>query len=151
MAQPPPPSLARLAVVAAILHFGFDALLRVWPATTPPWLLTPFMSEGFKEMLELVGRGPVSAITSCVEGAVSAIFALALQGVATRRYVALLGLLGGVWLLTAGLMFWVYLDAPAWLVASSLAAGVPRAAVVALVLDRSMARPAPPGPPGEGP
>jgi hypothetical protein len=144
MAQPPPPSLARLAVVAGILHFGFDSLLRVWPATTPPWLLTPFMSEGFREMLELVGRGPVSLVTSAVEGVVSAIFGVALQGVAARRYWALLGLLGGVWLLTAGLMFLVYLDAPAWLVASSLAAGVPRAALVALVVDRSMARAAPP-------
>ena len=149
MPAPAPPSLARLVALASLLHFGFDSLLRVWPATTPPWLLTPYMGEGFREMLELLGRTPISAVTSCVQGAVSAIFALALQEVATRRWAALAALLCGAWLLSGALMFWVYLDAPALTVFTSLAAGVPRAAAMAYFMDRGMARAALAGPAGD--
>ena len=144
MAPPaPPPSLARLAAVAALLHFGFDSLLRVWPATTPPHLLTPYMSEVFRSMLEMLGRTPVSLVTSFVNGLVSAIFALALQGVTTRRYTKLALLLTGLWLLTGGLTFALYLDAPAWLAVSSLAAGLPRTLVVAFFMERSLPPAAP--------
>jgi len=82
MPQPtPPPSVARLAALAGLLHFGFDSVFRAWPATTPPHLLTQYMAEVFRDMLEMLGRTPVSAVTSFVNGLISAIFAVALQEV----------------------------------------------------------------------
>lgn len=141
MAQPPPPSVARLAALAALLHFAFDSLLRLWPATTPPHLLTPYMGEIFRDMLEMLGRTPVSLVTSFVNGVISAIFAIALQGVVSRRYAKVAGLLAFLWFVTGGLTFALYLDAPRWLAASSLLAGLPRALVVAYVLERALPAP----------
>jgi hypothetical protein len=148
MASPPPPSLVRLASLAALLHFGFDSLSRSWTPTTPPYLLLPYMSEVFREMLGMLGVGAVSAVTSGVNGLVAAIFAVALQEVARRRREKLGALLFGLWLVTGGLTFAVYLDAPAAVVAGSLAAGLPRAAALAFLLDRLVPRPAPSAPAG---
>lgn len=149
MAQPPPnPSVARLAALAGLLHFGFDSLFRVWPATTPPHLLTPYMSEIFRNMLEMLGRTPVSLVTSFVNGVISAIFAIALAGATSARLAKVAALLTVLWLVTGGLTFAVYLDAPGWLVATSLLAGVPRALVVAFFMERSLP---PPGAPEEAP
>jgi hypothetical protein len=142
--------MARLIAVAALLHFGFDSLFRVWTPTTPPWLLTPYLVEVFRDMLEMLGRTPVSLVTSGVQGAISTIFALALQPVAAGRLARLGVLLGFIWLLSGGLMFWIYLSAPGWLVATSLAAGLPRVAVIAFFLDRAMPRPPPEAAGGEG-
>ena len=150
MASPPPPSLVRLASLAALIHFGFDSLFRVWTFTTPPYLLLPYMGEVFREMLGMLGVDAVSAVTSGVNGLVSAIFAVALQEVAVRRREKLGALLLGLSWLAGCLTFAVYLDAPAGVVAGSLAAGIPRAAVLAFFLDRLVPRPAP-GPPGDAP
>jgi hypothetical protein len=149
MASPPPPSLARLASLAALIHLGFDSLFRVWTFTTPPYLLLPYMSEVFREMLAMLGVDAVSVVTSGVNGLVSAIFALALQDVAARRREKLGALLLGLSWLTGGLTFAVYLDAPAGVVAGSLAAGIPRAAALAFFLDRLLPR-ASPGAAGGG-
>lgn len=138
MASPPPPSLARLAALAGLLHFGFDSLLRVWPATTPPHLLTPYMGEVFRDMLEMLGRTPVSAVTSFVNGLIAAIFAIALQGVTRRRFAKLATLLTVLWLLTGGLTFALYLAAPAGLAVTSLLAGLPRSVAVAFFMERSL-------------
>lgn len=138
----PAPSVARLAGLAGLLHFGFDSILRVWTATTPPHLLTPYMSEVFRGMIDMLGRTPVSAVTSFVNGLVSAIFAVALQGAAPRRFAKVAALLTFLWLLTGGLTFALYLDAPGWLAATSLLAGVPRALAVAFFLDRALPPPA---------
>lgn len=143
MAQPPPPSVARLAALAGLLHFAFDCLLRVWPATTPPHLLTAYMSEVFRDMLEMLGRTPVSGVTSFVNGVISAIFAIALQGATRRRLAKVAGLLTFLWLVTGGLTFALYLDAPGWLAATSLLAGLPRTLVVAFLLERALPPPAP--------
>jgi hypothetical protein len=142
MAKDPPPSLARLAALAALLHFGFDTLFRLWPATTPPHLLTPYMGEVFRDMLEMLGRTPVSAVTSFLNGLVSAIFAVALQGVATRRLAKVAVLLTVLWLVSGGLTFAVYLDAPPGLAITSLLAGLPRTVSIAFVLERSLPPPA---------
>lgn len=141
MVQPPQPSVARLAALAALLHFAFDSLLRVWPATTPPHLLTPYMSEIFRDMLEMLGRTPVSLVTSFVNGLISAIFAIALQGATSRRLAKVAGLLTFLWFVTGGLTFALYLDAPRWLAATSLLAGLPRALAVAFVLERALPPP----------
>ena len=141
MASPPPPSLVRLATLAALVHFGLDSLFRVWTFTTPPYLLTPYMSEVFREMLGLLGLDAVSAVTSAVNGLVSAIFAVALQEAGGRRCLKLAALLLGLSWLTGGLTFAAYLDAPGAVVAGSLAACIPRAAALAFLLDRLLPRP----------
>jgi len=144
MPQPtPPPSVARLAALAGLLHFGFDSVFRAWPATTPPHLLTQYMAEVFRDMLEMLGRTPVSAVTSFVNGLISAIFAVALQEVATRRLAKVALLLTLLWLVTGGLTFALYLDAPPGLAFTSLGAGLPRSLVVAYVMERALPPPAP--------
>ncbi len=147
---PPPPSVARLAALAGLIHFGFDSVLRVWPATTPPHLLTPYMSEIFRGMLEMLGLTPISLVTSFVNGVISAIFAIALQEATTRRFAKVAALLGVLWLITAGLTFALYLDAPRGLAATSLLAGLPRALTVAYFLERALP-PAAPEPREEAP
>jgi len=154
MAKPPPPSVARLAALAGLLHFGFDSVSRAWPATTPPHLLTPYMAEVFRDMLEMLGRTPVSAVTSFVNGLISAIFAVALQEVATRRLAKVALLLTLLWLVTGGLTFALYLDAPPGLATTSLAAGLPRSLVVAFFMERALPPPGPAAdaePPADGP
>jgi hypothetical protein len=142
MAQPStPPSVARLAGLAGLLHFGFDSLFRLWPATTPPHLLTPYMSEIFRDMIQMLGLTPISAVTSFVNGVISAIFAIALLGAAPGRLVKVSLLLVFLWLVTGGLTFAVYLDAPAGLALTSLLAGLPRSLVVAFVMERALPPP----------
>ena len=139
-----PPRLARLALAATLVHLAFETAGRVLPATTPPYLLLPFMSEIFREMLGLLGVDAISGVTSALNGLVAAVFATALFEVPSRRLKIGL-LLSGIWLLTAGSMFTLYLSAP-WPVAlGSLAFGIPRAAALAWLLDRAMGRPAPDG------
>ena len=143
--MPPPRQarLSRLALVAALLHLGFDAITRPFPATTPPYLLLRYMADVFREMLGMLGVGAVSAVTSAVNGLVSAIFALALAEVARARWAKLAALLLAVWLLTGGAILAIYVAAPWGIALGSLAAGLPRAAAIAFFLDRMMPRPAP--------
>jgi len=134
---PAPPPLARLALTATLVHLAFDTAGRLFTATTPPYLLLPYMSEIFRDMLALLGVNAISAVTSAINGLIAAVFATALHEVAARRLKVGL-LLAGVWLLTAGSMFTLYLSAP-WPVAlGSLASGLPRAAALAWLLDRMM-------------
>jgi hypothetical protein len=147
MATPSAP-LARLAAVSALLHFGFDSVTRPFTLTAPPYLQLQYMHEIFRDMIDLMGVGPVSAVTSAVNGLVAAVFAVALAEVTTRRATKLGALLFGIWLVTGAGMYSIYLSAP-WSVAiGSLAAGLPRAAVLAFFLDRMTPRPEPTqGPP----
>ena len=152
MATPSPP-LARLAAVAALLHFGFDSVTRPFALAAPPYLQLQYMHEVFREMIDLVGVGAVSAVTSAVNGLVAAVFAMALAEVASHRAAKLGALLFVIWLVTGSGMYSVYLSAP-WSVALvSLAVGLPRAAVLALFLDRMTPRPEPDraGPAGGAP
>jgi hypothetical protein len=136
--QPPaPPPLARLALAATLVHLAFDSVGRLATVTTPPYLLLPFMSELFRQMLDLLGVNAISAVTCAINGLIAAVFATALFEVPSRRLKVGL-LLSGIWLLTAGSMFTLYLSAP-WPVAlGSLAFGIPRAAALAWLLDRLM-------------
>jgi hypothetical protein len=139
MSTPPPapPHLARLALAATLVHLAFDTVGRAFDATTPPYLLLPYMSEIFRDMLDLLGVNAISAVTCAINGLIAAVFATALVEVGARRLKIGL-LLGFVWLLTAGSMFTLYLSAP-WPVAlGSLAFGLPRAAALAWLLDRMM-------------
>ena len=138
MAETELPSVRRLAAVAALVHFAADSLCRLTEATTPAYLLTPYMKEVFRDMLGMLGLTAVSGVTSFVNGLISAIFATALAGVATRRAVKLSVLLAFIGLFSGGLTFFSYLEAPAGLVATSLLAGLPRAALLGWLLDRSL-------------
>jgi hypothetical protein len=132
-----PPRLARLALAATLVHLAFDSVGRLLTATTPPYLLLPFMSELFRDMLGLLGVNAISVVTCAINGLIAGVFATALFEVARRRW-ALGLLLAGIWLLTCGAMFTLYLSAP-WPVAlGSMAFGLPRAAALAWVLDRIM-------------
>lgn len=140
-----PPRLARLALAATLVHLAFDTVGRAFTATTPPYLLLPYMSEIFRDMLGLLGVDVISVLTCAINGLIAGVFATALFEAGRRRR-ALGLLLAGIWLLTCGAMFTLYLSAP-WPVAiGSMAFGLPRAAALAWVLERMMAR-ASEGPP----
>jgi hypothetical protein len=134
-----PPRLARLALAATLVHLAFDTAGRVFTVTTPPYLLLPFMSEIFRDMLGLLGVNAISVVTCAINGLIAGVFATALfEVVGRRRKLGLL--LAGIWLLTCSAMFTLYLSAP-WSVAiGSMAFGLPRSAALAWVLDRLMAR-----------
>jgi hypothetical protein len=146
-----PPSLARLAVLAALLHLGFDTLFRLWDLTTPPHLLLlqpELVREDFRPVVELLrdflGPTPISAVTSFVNGGISAIFAVALQGATRRRLPKVFGLLTLVWLVVGAVTFFMYLRGPGVgpvLVVTSLLAGLPRTAAVAFFLERALPHP----------
>jgi len=142
MADVAPPRLAPLGALAALLHLGFDTASRAFEITTPPYLLVGYMDEGYRFLFDLLGVTAISVVTSGVNGVISAIFAAALQQTAGYRVVKLGLLYGGIWLLVGCLMILLRLEgAPFTVMAGSLLAGLPRAAVVAWVLDRRMARP----------
>ncbi len=134
-----PPRLARLALAATLVHLAFDTAGRLATATTPPYLLLPYMSELFRDMLGLLGVNAISVVTSAVNGLIAGVFATAFFEVERRR--RKLGmLLAVVWLLTAGSMYLLYVSAPWTVVLGGLAVGLPRAAALAWVLERMMAR-----------
>jgi len=136
-----PPRLAPLGALAALLHLGFDTASRAFTATTPPYLLVGYMDENYRAVFELLGITTISVVTSFVYGVISASFATALRQTPGRRAVKLGLLYFGIWVVSGGFMALTRLDAPAAVVAGSLLCGLPRAAVLAAVMDRRMARP----------
>jgi hypothetical protein len=145
-----PPRLARLALAATLVHLAFDTVGRAFEATTPPYLLLPFMSDIFREMLGLLGVNAISVVTCAINGLIAGVFATALFETERRRR-ALGLLLAGIWFLTSGAMFTLYLSAPWPVVLGSMAFGLPRAAALAWLLDRMMAGAASGLPPRVGP
>jgi hypothetical protein len=139
MPPPAPPRLARLALAATLVHLAFDTAGRAFEATTPPYLLLPYLSDIFREMLGLLGSNAISVMTSAINGLIAATFATALFEVPRRQRVLGL-LLAGIWLLTCGAMFTLYLSAPWSIALGSMAFGLPRAAALAWVLERMMRR-----------
>jgi hypothetical protein len=146
-ASPTPSRPVRLAFLAGAVHLAFDGLASRVEATTPPYLLLRHAPEVFRDILDPVG---VAIAASLVQGAISALIGAAFEErPAGRRALPLALALWGLWILSGGLLELVYLSAP-WPVAlGSLAAGLPRAAAVAWLVDRMMPAPdgAPPSPP----
>ena len=100
------------------------------------------MDETYRMLFDLLGVTTISVVTSLVNGVIAAVFATALQLTPVRRGLKLASLYAAIWLVTGGLMALLRLEGvPAAVLAGSLLAGLPRAAVVAWVLDRRMARP----------
>jgi ABC-type Mn2+/Zn2+ transport system permease subunit len=71
---------------------------------------------------------------------VSAIFGVAVAD-RPRRLVLLAAILSGLWVFSGVLLAFVYLSVPGRILAGSLAAGIPRAFVVAWLVDRVLPRP----------
>jgi apolipoprotein N-acyltransferase len=145
---PPPPRLARLALTATAIHLVFDVATRVSPLTTPPYLQLQYMSELFRDMLDMLGVNAISVVTCFINGLIAAVFATALHET-DRRALKLGALLFFIWLVTGGSTFALYLSAPAEVASVSLLTGLPRAAVLAWALDRLMAGAGPGEAPGE--
>jgi hypothetical protein len=137
--------------LAGAAHLALDGVTSRLVWTTPPYLLLDYASETFRDLLNLDRTSilvAVSAISAGVNGVISGIFAAAFDG-AERRVLKLGITLSALWIFSGGLMTLVYLTPPFAVVAGSLAAGVPRAFVVAWLLDRIAAR-TPAAAPGEG-
>lgn len=135
-------SVFKATALAGAVHLALDAIASRLPWTTPPYLLLDHANEAFRDFL-LLDRGTllgvVAFVSAGVNGLIAALFAAALAG--ARRPVMALGLsLSALWVFSGGLMMLVYLDPPGLIAAGSLAAGAPRAFVVAWVLDRVLLR-----------
>jgi hypothetical protein len=151
-AHPPRANGALLAALAGAIHLAFDALASRVEATTPPYLLLDHAGEVFRDLL-LLDRTTIlvgTAIAAAgVNGVISALLAVAVEGLSRRRVQTLAWVLFGLWVFSGGLLTLVYLTPPWGVVVGSLAAGLPRAWVVAWVLERYLPVPAE-APPSSG-
>lgn len=112
--------------------------------TAPPYLLLDHAAEVFRELLALDRTAiltTVAVAASAVNGAIAAMLAVALEAVPHRRR-TLAWVLVAFWVFSGGLMILVYLSPPWLTVLGSLAAGIPRAWLVAWALDRALGTPA---------
>jgi hypothetical protein len=120
-------------------NLAFDALSWVVPPLAPPHLLHAYMPEAIRQMVSPAVLAPV---TSAVLAAIALLVLSLVPPGTPGRVRALATWLLGFWLLSEGLMAWVWLDAPAGVVAWSLAGGVPRSLAVAWLLARQQGPPA---------
>lgn len=139
--------------LSGAVHLAFDLVSSRLPWTTPPYLLLDYASETFRDLL-LLDRTTllmaVAVVSAGVNGAIAGLFSAALAG-ARRRPLALAASLLAAWVFSGGLMMLVYLDPPLTVALGSLAAGAPRVAAVAWVLERFLFRgKRPAAPPREG-
>jgi hypothetical protein len=144
MARTPPRNAAVVATaLAAAAHLALDLVTSRFPWTTPPYLLLDHARGPFHDLL-LIDRTAIlagaSIASSAVNGIVSAIFGVAVED-RPRRLVLLAAILSGLWVLSGVLLAFVYLSVPGAILAGSLAAGIPRAFVVAWLVDRVLPRP----------
>ncbi len=145
----------KATALSGAVHLALDVVASRLPWTTPPYLLLDYASETFRDLL-LLDRTTllvaVAVISAGVNGAIAGLFAAALAG-ARRRMLALAASLFALWVFSGALMMAVYLDPPLGVALGSLAAGAPRALLVAWVLERVLFRPAArpsPSPPADG-
>lgn len=123
-------------------HLVLDLLATRTEFTTPPYLLLDHASETFRDLL-MLDRTTILVVVSIVSAAVNGIIA-ALMGTAMTsvrsRMLALAAVLSILWVFSGGLMMLVYLSPPPAVVVGSLLAGIPRAFVIAWLLDRVLPR-----------
>lgn len=132
-----------LATLAAAIHLSCDALSSRSPITSPPYLLLDHAGDLFRELLALDRTAILVAVAvaaAAVNGAISAMLAIAMEGIAHRRR-KLAWVLFAFWVFSGGLMILVYFRPPWAVVAGSLAAGLPRTWLVAWALDRALGAP----------
>jgi hypothetical protein len=128
--SPSPARLAALALAAAALHGGLDALCSAASLTTPPYLRLGDAPEVFR----LVSPVAVSVAASAVSGIIAAI-AVSLVGAARARRRTLGAALAGFWLFSAVLLRLTWLDTPLLPTMVGLACGIPRGFAVAWALS----------------
>lgn len=122
-------------------NLAFDGLAWIAARFAPPHLLTGFMPEAIRDM---IAREVLAPVTSAVLAAIALLVLSIVPPEAPRRVLRLTAWLLGFWLLSEGLLAWVWLDAPAATVAVALAGGIPRSLVVAWLLVRLQGLPAEP-------
>lgn len=135
-------SVARATALSGVVHLLFDAVASRVLWTTPPYLLLDYAGETFRDLFLLdrtTLRVAVAFISAGVNGAIAGLFAAALAE-SRRRPLALAASLFAMWVFSGGLMILVYLEPPVGVALGSLAAGLPRAAVLAWVLERFVLR-----------
>jgi hypothetical protein len=121
-----------LTLAAWGVNLAFDGLSLVAAPVAPPHLLHAYMPEAIRGMVSPAVLAPV---TSAVLAAIALLVLSLVPPGTPRRVLRLTGWLVGFWLLSEGLLAWVWLDAPGVVVAISLAAGIPRSLAVAVVLS----------------
>jgi len=127
---------------AWVTNLAFDGLGWIVPPLAPPHLLHAYMPEAIRGMVSPAVLAPV---TSAVLAAIALLVLSLVPPGAPRRTLRLAAWLLGFWFLSEGLLAWVWLDAPpGGLLASSLAAGIPRSLGVAWVLAWMQGPPAEP-------
>ncbi len=122
-------------------NMAFDVLSRVVPALAPPHLLHAYMPEAIRDM---VSPGVLAPVTSAVLAAIALLCLHVVPPETPHRTARLALWLVGFWLLSEGLLAWVWLDAPASVVIPSLAFGAVRSLFVAFLLVRQQGHPAGP-------
>jgi hypothetical protein len=95
------------------------------------------MPEAIRDM---ISRDVLAPVTSAVLAAIALLVLSLVPPEAPRRVLHLAAWLLGFWVLSEGLLAWVWLDAPAIVVMGALAGGVPRSLVVAWLLARLQGR-----------
>lgn len=128
-----------LFLVAWGANLAFDGLSWASPALSPPHLLLRYMPEMIRGMVSPAVLAPMASL---VLAAIDMLLLSIVPPEAPRRLPHLLGWLLGFWLLSEGLLAWVWLDAPGGAVFAALATGIPRSLAVAWILLRLQGRPA---------
>jgi hypothetical protein len=122
-----------LFLSAWAVNLAFDGLALLSPRLGPPHLLHQYMPEAIRGMVSPLVLAPV---TSAVLAAIALLVLSLVPPGAPHRVRSLATWMAGFWVLSEGLLAWVWLDAPAGTVIASLAAGLVRCAALAWVLDR---------------
>jgi hypothetical protein len=114
-------------------NLAFDALALASPLLSPPHLLHRYMPEMIRGMVSPAVLAPMA---SMVLAAIDLLLLSIVPPETPRPLLNLSGWLLGFWVLSEGLLAWVWLDAPAGAVVVALATGVPRSLAVAWLLLR---------------
>ncbi len=141
MSQPRRAGTTVLFAAAWGVNVAFDAAGWFLGALPPPHLLVQHMPEMIRGM---VSPGVISPAASAALAAIDVLLLGVVPQSAPRRVATLTAWLVGFWILSEGLLAWVWLSAPAGTVVLALLGGVVRSAAVAWVLVR-LQGPAPGG------
>jgi hypothetical protein len=114
-------------------NLALDGLGQVLPALCPPHLLHAYMPEAIRGMVSPAVLAPMASL---VLAGIDLLLLSIVPPDAPRRLAQLSGWLLGFWLLSEGLLAWVWLDAPLGVVLVSVASGIPRSVLLAWILLR---------------
>jgi hypothetical protein len=130
-----PRRTAALALLTALVHIGFDAACSAARWARPPHLRLEDMPEAFRS-LPLVDSAAAVSIAFSAVGGVLAALGLHAVGRGPRRFQALAGFLGGLWLLSEALTWLTWLSTPLLAALPGLLLGVPRGLALGWMLER---------------